>query len=402
MKRTKYLCLILITTFACVGAGIAFSGCAGEQLSAPENFRLDGRTLIWDEVENASGYVVFVDEVEYNVAEPNFDLTYLYSPAEYEVEVLACGNNREYLDSAWSLYNFTALEILDHGYDEQGFEYTLLDDGKSYAVSKGTADLTGHLVIPDYFLGLPVTEVAEYGFHPSGQFDYLVNEFDETRCNEVTKKITLPKHLKIINYASFSCLIRLEEVEFPYGLEQIEGFSGCTSLKHIDLPQTVKRIGGDGFMNCPLEELILPQSLESIGLFQCKYYPSGKVIQHVDSKLSKLVIPKSVKKIYALAFAGHHNLKEIVIESPETVDIDYNAFEDTAWYNSQPDGLLILDSKYLIDYKGEMPEDNHFILPEGVVNVANAAFCQYRDIFNGIFLSDGTKVYDYPWKPGYM
>ena len=60
----KHALLLLITTFACVGAGIAFLGCASEQLSAPENFRLDGRTLIWDEVENASGYVVFVDDVE--------------------------------------------------------------------------------------------------------------------------------------------------------------------------------------------------------------------------------------------------------------------------------------------------------------------------------------------------
>ena len=400
MKRTKYLCLILITMFACVGAGIAFSGCASEQLSAPENFRLDGRTLIWDEVENASGYVVFVDDVEYNVAEPNFDLTYLYSPAEYEVEVLACGNNREYLDSSWSLYNFTALEILDHGYDEQGFEYTLLEDGKSYAVSKGTADLTGHLIIPDYFLGLPVTEIPVDSFNVTGAFDYIMSEFDEVRCNKVTTKITLPKHLKRIDRDAFRCFVRLEEVIFPEGLEYVSGFRGCTSLRHIDLPQSVKIISIDAFKNCPLEELTLPESVEDIGMeaFQCEYYPSGKVIQHVDSKLSKVVIPKSVYYISGYAFSGHYNLKEIVVESPETVKISCRAFDDTGWYYSQPDGLLILDvdGTYLLGYKGEMPEDNHLILPEGVVNVSFRAFRDYKDIFNGLYLPDGTKYDDTP------
>ncbi len=403
MKRTKYLCLILITMLACVGAGIAFLGCASEQLSAPENFRLDGRTLIWDEVENASGYVVFVDDVEYNVAEPNFDLTYLYSPAEYEVEVLACGNNREYLDSAWSLYNFTALEILDHGYDEQGFEYTLLEDGKSYAVSKGTADLTGHLIIPDYFLGLPVTEIPLYGFNPMGGFDYIMNEFDEIRCNKITTKITLPKHVKNIYGSSFMCFVRLEEVIFPEGLEYVSGFRGCTSLRHIDLPQSVKKIGANAFRNCPLEELVLPQSLKEISdySFCCDYYPNGRVIQHVDQKYTKVVIPEGVTGVARGVFKGCYNLEEIIINAPlEAIKIYCDAFDDTAWYNAQPDGIMVLNGVYLIDYKGEMPEDNHFILPVGVQKIALGAFTdmEYRDVFNGLYLPDGTLIYDYLWR----
>ena len=384
MKKQAFL--FLITTFACVCAGIAFSGCASEQLSAPENFRLDGRTLIWDEVENASGYVVFVDDVEYNIAEPNFDLTYLYSPAEYEVEVLACGNNREYLDSAWSFYNFTALEILDHGYDEQGFEYTLLEDGKSYDVAKGTADLTGHLVIPDYFLGLPVTEVAMDGFNWAGGFDYLRDEFNEIHCNKITTKITLPKHLKKIGLYSFSGFVRLEEVIFPEGLEVVTGFDGCTRLRHIDLPQTVWQIGPGAFRNCPLEELILPSSLKRIveGAFQCEYRPNGKYLQHADQKYTKVVIPATIEEIGKDAFEGCYNLVEIEIESYENlydengwVMLYGSAFYNTGWYNSLPDGMIIFDDRYYMGYKGSISDDAIVYLPEGIELASRCIYGNY-------------------------
>lgn len=59
------------------GAGCQNNAAQPEPLDAPENLHIEGKMLLWDDVKNASGYVVYVDRHEYYVSENYYDLSYL-------------------------------------------------------------------------------------------------------------------------------------------------------------------------------------------------------------------------------------------------------------------------------------------------------------------------------------
>ena len=60
---------------------------------------------------------------------------------------------------------------------------------------------------------------------------------------------------------------------------------------------------------------------------------------------------------------GCKSLASINILNPMS-DIAKDAFDDTAWYNSQPDGVIYIDS-ILFSYKGTMPENTSIVLKDG-------------------------------------
>jgi len=70
-----------------------------------------------------------------------------------------------------------------------------------------------------------------------------------------------------IPYLAFRQRYKLEEVELCEGLMVIEvqAFYNCYSLKRINIPSTVRTIGGTAFHCSSLESLTLPEGIESIG-----------------------------------------------------------------------------------------------------------------------------------------
>lgn len=154
---------------------------------------------------------------------------------------------------------------------------------------------------------------------------------------EALKSITIPEGVKLINYGTFEGCTELEEIRLPDKLESIEdyAFSGCPSLKtisissdneyfHVDgncfidtINKTVLRgfadsvIPADGSVTAigdyafewvdPVTELIIPNSIESIG--SCAFW---------EYKGERLVLPDSITKIGQAAFCLSH-LKEIVL-----------------------------------------------------------------------------------------
>ena len=93
------------------------------------------------------------------------------------------------------------------------------------------------------------------------------------------------------------------EYTIPYGVTFIDlfAFQGC-SLKIINIPNTVTKIGGSAFADCyMLEEIILPPKLTRI--------PSN--ILGFSYKLKKVTIQDNVNTIGEEAFRGCNNLKDI-------------------------------------------------------------------------------------------
>jgi hypothetical protein len=87
------------------------------------------------------------------------------------------------------------------------------------------------------------------------------------------------------NFASNN--VQLERVEIPSTVTSIanNAFTGCISLKSINLNEGLKTIEDEAFWNCSLETLVLPSTLEYLGIDAIGYCTNLKELY------SKAIIP---------------------------------------------------------------------------------------------------------------
>lgn len=119
--------------------------------------------------------------------------------------------------------------------------------------------------------------------------------------------VNIPKAVRKIGEAAFSCCRKLTEIEIPDGVSEIaeRTFQYCDHLKTVILPQSLKRIGLNAFLDCfSLENITLPSGLEEIGtsvFARC-------------SKLKAIEIPPTLKEISQHAFSDCRSLETVVIQ----------------------------------------------------------------------------------------
>lgn len=158
------------------------------------------------------------------------------------------------------------------------------------------------------------------------------------------KTVYLPPTLKTLGKNAFRDCRSLENIVFGENsqLTNIEGgsssgalggvyiqgaFSGCSSLKSVTLPASLKRLHGGAFYNCEnLESVTFEEGSKMTtiqgdvysagGMGGTSYYDYAGIFSHCQS-LRKLEIPASVETIGDYAFCGTNGLVSIVI--PETV-----------------------------------------------------------------------------------
>ena len=105
------------------------------------------------------------------------------------------------------------------------------------------------------------------------------------------------------------------------------------------------------------------------------------------NSLISILIPNTVTTIGASAFYNCINLEEILI-SDSVTNIGVYAFTNTAWYNNQPNGMIIV-GKVLYEYKGNMPENTELIIPKGIVSITAQAFFNRSNLVS-IVIPDGV------------
>ncbi len=207
--------------------------------------------------------------------------------------------------------NFSLAKAADATLDLLTF--TLIDEGKHYSVSAKDKTISGEVVIPATYEGLPVTQLAAEGFR---------------ECVNITT-VTLPDSIIRIGMASFHGATGLTEINLPFGLRYIgsNAFTGCKSLKAITIPNSVTHIGKATFNISGLESIVIPDSV----VYKDIKNTAGTTPFDAEgmfggcSDLKSITLPSNMTVIGERAFSSCESLESITI--PETVTtIERRAF----------------------------------------------------------------------------
>ncbi len=105
-------------------------------------------------------------------------------------------------------------------------------------------------------------------------------------------------------------------------------------------------------------------------------------VSFINSFIEKILIPASVERIgYGALCTG--DVKNIIIaENSKLCEHPYDSyFEQTTWFNDQPDGPVYM-GKLLLGYKGTMPENTTIKVEEGTYAINEEAFLNQTNLID--------------------
>ena len=132
------------------------------------------------------------------------------------------------------------------------FWFYLNEDEKSYSVEAyDKSKVSGKVVLPSSYNGLPVTRIDPFAF--SG-------------CTQLTG-ITIPGTITEIGNGAFYECVSLSSVTIPDSVKIIDdsAFSGCTGLGTVKLGNNLEKIGDFAFSKNAIKSIVLPNSVKEIG-----------------------------------------------------------------------------------------------------------------------------------------
>lgn len=289
------------------------------QLSFPKNINVDEETesLVWDEVENAIGYIIDINGEEYESQTNRLDIFLIMDSFDetYKIKVKALGNEEGGKESRWSntkSYRYSSIAM-----DDFGFTYVKKIEAipAHYIIKSIPKTTRGRVLLPTK--------------HPSGVAITSIDGNAIKDCPEITS-IVIPEEytVPLIGYVgrvAKNCA-KLKRVHLPDSLKVFEGVPDCPNLTEIHLPNALTAIGQYAFSGCTsLGNITLPNTLESLSLTAFDGCTS----------LKELYIPASVTNIANDGFGGCYDrfMTITIAQENEKYKVDNNCIiqkEDNA------------------------------------------------------------------------
>lgn len=322
-------------------------------------------------------YAALESRTWYSTDNGNYWRPFVVIPSQEDMNG-SVGNIKEIVDLAYEYDYYVVMEYTDVQGNvrqacfqgekwEQARRVTIASE-LAYSVKQdGTILIQGcnstatRIEIPAVIDGKTVTEIG------TGAFISAVN----------VRVVSVPGTVKIIRERAFENCATLESIVFYEGLEEIRSnaFAGCQKLYAATLPSTLLVLGDRAFANCTmLHNVNLPPKLSEIGseVFSGSGVSAVAIENGVQSigdkmfyqtKIDKLIIPKSVQQIGYSAFADCTHLTEVVMNQG-LATIEDQAFANTAIQSivipatvNAITELAFLDCKYLarVFFEGSAP-----------------------------------------------
>ena len=266
--------------------------------------------------------------------------------------------------------NFSLVKAVDATLDLLAF--TLSDDGEYYLVGAKDSTISGEIVIPAYYDGLPVTQIAKQGFRD---------------CNGIAK-VSLPDTIVRIGLESFYFATSLEKINIPNSVKYIgdSAFAKCEKLKTITIPDSVTHMGKSIFNNSGLESIVIPDSViyEDVKNVGGSTPFTAKGLFQSCASLKSVTLPSNIKAIGESAFTWCENLEAIVIPHSVTT-INKRAF---SWC-TQLKGIRIPEGVTTIGtsaFAGCNRLSSVYI-PDSVENMSKSAFSSYKETHRLAYIS---------------
>lgn len=228
------------------------------------------------------------------------------------------------LTGTWSYVG--DVRLLEAAWVGENLTFTLSNN--AYTVKSG-ASISGDVVIPSIYHGLPVTTIANSAF--SGR-------------NKITS-VVIPDSVTTINGSAFYNCTALESVTLSHSITAINGstFYGCSSLNNIVIPEGVTKIEGGAFQNCTsLTDISIPDSVTRIDGYSfagCSSLTSFYFSKYVND------FNTQIRSSIGSYFAGCTSLTELTVD-PENPN--YKTINGCLY--SKYDGLLCCPGGISGDY----------------------------------------------------
>ena len=302
--------------------------------------------------------------------------------------------------------------------DNNGISWTVTENKPGWAIKPtDRSAITGHVVIPSEYKGQPinminnqafdgcteltsvvipdsVTQLANYAFNRCTSLTSInipnsvttIGSYAFKGCTSLTS-IEIPNSVTTIYGSAFAGCTSLTSVELPNSITTLSGiFSGCTNLVHVTLPNNITSVSG--FDGCTsLTSIEIPNSVTTIGSSAFKGCTSLTSIDIPDgvtsigasafegcTGLTSIEIPNSVTTIGEKVFLDCTSLANITIPHASDLVLKINMFENSAWYNNQPDNVLYFN-QYCLGYKGKSSDiTGDLVIKEGTTKISDSAF----------------------------
>ncbi len=161
---------------------------------------------------------------------------------------------------------------------------------------------------------------------PEDNYLYAVSEhavklqkyFGEERAIVRVPATVEGKPVTTIDEKCFEDRSEIEQVILPDTVSTIEyrAFYGCSSLREINFPESMRKIGGWAFAHTGLDNVVFPDGLQQLG------YGAFYSCAHLES----VVLPEAVDKLGENTFRLCPRLKRVTISAPEQ-EIHIQAFD---------------------------------------------------------------------------